>query len=511
MERLDVYIPIDRRIALARGEALPDRTTGAVLFVDVSGFTPLTEALAQELGPQCGAEVLTQYLNQMYAVLIDAIDRFGGSVIGFSGDAISCWFGQDHGLRAAACALVIQQATPQMATFRTPGGSTFRLTIKATIAAGSARRFVVGRLDVQLFDVLAGAIMDRVTAAEHLTNPGEVVASVEAVAPFPGRVTVREWRSASSSSRFAVIADLKRPVAPAPWPADAQINDKAARAWLMPRVYERLQSGQEPFLADLRPVVALFLKFGGIDYDGDDTAGEKLGHYIRWVQSIVARYDGALLQLTMGDKGSYLYAAFGAPIAHENDSVRAVAAALELRALPPELGFIREVQIGISRGQMRTGNSGGTTRRTYSVLGNEVNVAARLMTRAQPNQILTTQRIFDATRAIFDFEELPALALKGLAHPLQVFAARSRRLVQTSQVFERRSQSAIMGRNTERFHLNEQLLSLLIHQSSRVVVITGEAGIGKSRLVADLLEETRMKRSSNQAPITHGVQYSVNC
>src|SRR5262245_4948381 len=101
MSLLGAYLPTDRRQALARGEALPDRTSGAALFADVSGFTPLTEALLNELGPRRGAEELTRQLNLVYAALIAEVDRYGGSVITFGGDAITCWFDEQDltGLR----------------------------------------------------------------------------------------------------------------------------------------------------------------------------------------------------------------------------------------------------------------------------------------------------------------------------------------------------------------------------------------------------------------------------
>ena len=97
MERPSAYIPMDRRQAILRGETLPGHTNGAALFADVSGFTPLTERLLQELGPQRGAEELTRHLNHVYDALITELHRFGGSVISFSGDAITCWFDGDDG------------------------------------------------------------------------------------------------------------------------------------------------------------------------------------------------------------------------------------------------------------------------------------------------------------------------------------------------------------------------------------------------------------------------------
>src|SRR6266508_5083785 len=121
MEPLSAYIPQDRRQALARGAALPERMVGAALFADISGFTPLTEALARALTPRRGAEELTRQLNAVYDALIAEVDHEGGSVIGFAGDAITCWFADElqidehpnlqspAALRAVACALAMQR------------------------------------------------------------------------------------------------------------------------------------------------------------------------------------------------------------------------------------------------------------------------------------------------------------------------------------------------------------------------------------------------------------------
>jgi len=491
MNRFDVYIPMDRRAALARRATLADRTSGAALFADVSGFTPLAEALAQELGAQRGAEELTQQLDRIYGAIIDEVHDYRGSVVGFSGDAITCWFDGDDGRRAVACALRMQRAIAQQATMRTPGGSLFRISIKVAVTTGPARRFVVGQPAVQVLDVLAGAILDRLAAAEHQTQQGEVVVSAETLLPFAGQAVVGDWRSDAAGERVAVIAGLNQPVQSTPWPANIDVDGDAARDWVLAPVYERLHSGQGQFLAELRPAVALFLRFSGIDYEQDDAAGAKLDAYIRWVQHVVARYDGALLQLTMGDKGSYMYVVYGAPIAHEDDSARAVSAALELRTPPAELNYIRDIQIGLSRGRMRVGDYGAPTQRTYGVLGFDVNVAARLMMKAQPGQILATQRIARAVEAEFDFQELEEpLILKGVSEPLKVLEVLDRRRETAAHSPKRRSPISMVGRAEERAALAAQLRALLNGQGG-CLIVEGEAGMGKSRLLADLLEQAQ--------------------
>ncbi len=115
-----LYMPMDRRQAIANATPLPDRTEGSVLFADISGFTPLTSTLAEELGPERGVELLTNQLNQVYGDLINQVHRYQGSIISFAGDAITCWFDQDNGLRATAAgtAIPVKPAEPRRAIRR---------------------------------------------------------------------------------------------------------------------------------------------------------------------------------------------------------------------------------------------------------------------------------------------------------------------------------------------------------------------------------------------------------
>jgi class 3 adenylate cyclase len=191
------------------------------------------------------------------------------------------------------------------------------------------------------------------------------------------------------------------------------------KQWVLPPVYERLQAGAR-FLAELRPTVPLFLKFAGIDYDEDEDAGPKLDAYTHWVQSVVQRHDGYMIQLTMGDKGSFLYASFGAPVAHDDDDERAVAAALELRSPPNHLKFITDIQIGISRGRSWAGECGAPIRHTYGVMGNEVNMAARMMSKAKPGQVLVRRRVAEVTAHSYRYEQLGLMVVKGGAEPIAV-------------------------------------------------------------------------------------------
>ena len=147
-ESLTAYLPIDRYHALVRGQELPDRADGAVLFADISGFTALAEALVQETGRLRGAEELTRQLNLVYQSLIDAVHTYQGSVIGFSGDAITCWFGQElliaqqpvfdgrSGTRALTAAAAMQATRIPRAIKATEGGLSDQQVLFYVILAG---------------------------------------------------------------------------------------------------------------------------------------------------------------------------------------------------------------------------------------------------------------------------------------------------------------------------------------------------------------------------------------
>jgi predicted ATPase/class 3 adenylate cyclase len=482
----DAYLPGDRRRALAQGGTLPDRVRGAALFADISGFTPLTEALAHELGPHRGAEELTAHLNRVFRALIDELHRHGGDVIYFSGDAITCWLDGDDGLRAAACGLAMQQAMDRVGDVVTPGGITVRLAMKAAVSAGAARRFVVGDPAIQRIDVLAGRLIDELAAAEHHAERGEVVLGASALNALGTRVELRARRvDAATGSAYGVLARVVAPVPDAPARVDPPaLPESVVREWLLPAVYERVRTGRGEFLAELRPAYPLFVRFGGIDYDEDDDAIGKLDAFVCGAQRVLTAFGGNLLHVTLGDKGAYLCAVFGAPLAHEDDAQRAAAASLELRKLE-HVCAVKALQIGIAYGRLRSGTYGHDERRTYTCLGDSVNLAARLMAKAPPGEIFVAEAVQRAAGDAFEWQPLPPLALKGKAEPVSAFVLTASRRPATHApaaadalpMVGRSAELAVMGRH----------LAGMLDGEGRLVGISAEAGMGKSRLAAEFV------------------------
>lgn len=377
MPSLAAYIPIDRRQAMARGETLPDRTRGAALFADISGFTPLARAFAEELGTKRGAEALLSVLNQVFEALIGPVHHYGGSVIGFAGDAVTCWFEDppeltdlenpvsSAALRATACALAMQEAMQPYATVPAPRGLRVALRVKVAMAAGSARRFLVGDPAIKRIDTLAGATLARMAVAATQAQRGQVVVSQEVAQQLAGGLTVSQWpEDAATGGRFAVVGGLAGPVPGTPWPSlpEDALSAEQLRPWVLPAVYAQLRS-QTGSLGDLRPVTPLMLRFEGIDFDADEKAGAKLDAFVRRAQQIIHRHGGHLIQLAIDDKGTFLYATFGAPIAHEDNPARAMTSCTPycrrkprpIPSLPNRCWFICRKTTCSSRDRMENG------------------------------------------------------------------------------------------------------------------------------------------------------------
>src|SRR5690606_24102150 len=229
-----------------------------------------------------------------------------------------------------------------------------------------------------------------------------------------------------------------------PFPSTDQL-----RAWLLPNVHRRLQAGRGEVLTELRPVAALFMSFDGIDFDNDPAAGDKLDSLLRWVQDEAERVGGTVVQLTTGDKGSYLYMACGAPVSHEDDVFRCATAALHLKEAPKVMSFIKCVSIGVSYGTARTGAYGSGTRRTYGALGEETNMAARLMGVAVPGTVYASQAFVRLAQEEYEFATLPPVKVKGRTDPVVVFELIGRKGTPTSVTRSAAGGPRLIGRQEE--------------------------------------------------------------
>jgi class 3 adenylate cyclase/tetratricopeptide (TPR) repeat protein len=223
-----------------------------------------------------------------------------------------------------------------------------------------------------------------------------------------------------------------------------------------------------------KTVTVLFCDLTGSTALGETLDPERLrallARYFERMKAIVERHGGSVEKFI----GDAVMAVFGVPLLHEDDALRAVRAAVEMRDAMPELGL--QGRIGVMTGEVVT----GTAERLAT--GDAVNVAARLEAAAQPGEVLIGQPTLALVREAAEVEPLEPLELKGKAKPVPAY-----RLLRVHDAPERRHAARFVGRQRELGAVREAWERVRAEQRCELVTIIGDAGVGKSRLVAEVL------------------------
>lgn len=459
--------------------AYTERLTAVALFADVSGFTAISEALGQT--GRRGTEELTTLLNGYFEPMIDLIEQYGGIVAKFAGDAMTVLFpytadSQELTVQQAVyCALEMQKRMVNYASLETSVGQ-YSLTMKAGLAQGAVLCTNVGTADKRLETVVAGEAIDLCADAEHHATSGEVVVH-QALKPY-----LTNARSQLRDESFYQILSIPTPPSN---PLPALANPTAAayahiRPFIHPTIAKRIENKQSALINEHRLVTIIFVSFAGLDYDHDPAVPDKLQSYFEQVIDIIHKYGGFLNKIDMGDKGSKYIILFGAPVGHEDDEVRAVNCAAELRGIADY-----PIRVGINTGFVYSGQVGAAVRQEYTVMGDHVNLAARLMQAAAPGQILIAPNTWQTVKSRFITEALPPMRVKGKTEAIVPYALQHQAQAETLRGVEPTYDLPMVGRAAELSQL-KSLLKQVKNGRGQLIGIKAEAGMGKSRLAAEL-------------------------
>jgi class 3 adenylate cyclase/tetratricopeptide (TPR) repeat protein len=274
-----------------------------------------------------------------------------------------------------------------------------------------------------------------------------------------------------------------------------------------------LSSEEAPDEEERKIVTILFADIAGFTALSEKKDPEEVRSLMNgcfgYLVPIVAKYDGTIDKF-IGDE---IMALFGAPVAHEDDAERALRAALEMmngiEAFNQANGTTLGLHIGINTGPVIAGQIGAQDRRNYSVMGDAVNLAARLEDASSTGEIFVGPNTYRQTAQIFEFENIPPLNLKGKEAPVEVkrligLKAKPRRVRGLKGL-----RAALIGREVE---LDEIHCALTRLQKGRggIVGIVGEAGLGKSRLLSearDFSKNNTLWAEARALPYTVGMSY----
>ena len=293
------------------------------------------------------------------------------------------------------------------------------------------------------------------------------------------------------------------------------------RRYVPAAVAEGILHDEEQLRGERREVAVLFADAVNFTHLASSLDAESVFDLINDLLSrlleCIHRYGGTVDKFT----GDGLMAVFGAPIAHESNSELAVRAALDIQkaavAFEPialaQLGAPLKIRIGIHTGLVVAGILGTKEQAAYTVIGTTVNLASRVESLARPGQVLVSSYVYQQTRALFDFQAMGMAQVKGIAEPVatyQVIGDRSeplpvRGVAGVTDVF--------LGRDAELEQLRALVVAFLNDRYGRLVEIQGEAGMGKSRLVSEMLSAVMSEQvtiwQGRALPYTQGVGYGI--
>lgn len=454
---------VSERFATGRPLDSPEatRSPAALLQADIVGFTRSVEQIT-EAGPD-GLDDLAAALDAYFVVFADTVQAHGGDILNVAGDAFLCaWTATeslaDATIRAADAASAVLDAlrTSPLAS---------RFSTRIGIGAGDLITAFVGGWEGNWRLVATGDLVEETSRAEQSAIPGSALLTSAAVELIADRCEV------DGSGALVRVLDAPRPVAaPArpPVPIDT----------LLPMVPVAVR-GRQPrdgssWLAELRRVTVVIAGLSAVDHV--DRVSLDVGHtVVRSFQAAIARFEG-FTTVALDNKGITMLGFFGLPpLAHEDDASRAVLAAQriagEMEGLDVEFG------VGIAQGRAFAGAFGNHHRCEYTVHGNVVNLASRLMTTAT-NEILVDEDTAHAVRGDFELEARQPVMVKGRSEPV-IPSVPGRRVEVTA--ISAAAPHSLVGRTAER----RLVVDHISGNGGGPLVVEGDAGIGKSVLLAD--------------------------
>jgi class 3 adenylate cyclase/tetratricopeptide (TPR) repeat protein len=440
-----------------------------LVFVDISGFTALTERLARK--GKVGAEIMRDTLDGVFRALLDEAYDWGAGLLKWGGDALLLNFdGPQHPERAVRAAWEMQRTINRVGRINA-GGGTVVLRMSVGIGTGNFHFFMAGSVHREL--LIAGPAMTETLVMEGIADAGEIGLSPTlaamldpAIVGGPKLTTILlAGPPQVERSRAPDVGDVSDLDIPGCIPV-------ASRAHVLLRTSE----------AEHRTITAAFIDLMDTDQllaeVGPDALALGLHERISAIEEAALRYEVPFYETDVGKSSVKALLTAGAPSSTGHDEERMLRA---LREVMDQPGLV-PMRVGVNTGKVFTGDFGPPYRRAYRVFGDAINTAARVMAKAEAGQILSTEIVLDRSRTIFEATPIEPFAAKGKA--ALVHASLVGPVLGLKET--KRDDVGLIGREGEL----EQLLGVI--QAARdgrggIIEIAGEPGLGKSRLVEELV------------------------
>lgn len=453
--------------------------SGILLFADASGFTALTRRLSQK-GRE-GSEILTAVLNQVFTSLDRVVRRHQGDILKFSGDALWCFFPENTPV--AICfgemlANIEELNLSESVCRENPIG------LHAGAAAGDFYLISLGNAQSRLECEMIGSVVSAVYKAADLADSRELVVH-ESLASSLGKEQPQECESPGfyllrPSCMKSANTDLDHDSAG----DEVTAEDSAVAPYVPEMVRKRLAELDKhtELASEHRRVAVLFVEIAAPMSADSHTENEYklLENVASKIFVSIDTHDGSVARIDPFGSGHKLLVLFGALARGQHDEMRALQAAREIVSL--SASSLR-ISAGLTSGRLFCGEVGSKIRREYTVMGEAVNMAARLMSKADAGKLLMDDAFLNMVGGACRTRQLQ-FALKGVGDSVTVHEFLSLREEGSGLP----DTEGFIGR-TEQLRQLHDAYNRALAGGSNLILITGEPGIGKTTLCAKFAEE----------------------
>ncbi len=509
---------------------------GTFVFADVSGFTAMSEYLARH--GSGGAETLTMVMNTYFAEMLDILAKSDGQVLKFAGDALLAFFPAKRkeditdahkairaGLRMQRAMMSVFQPIHDVVLLDLIGREhEQRLTMTAGVARGLLFETLVGN-SAQSELLIQGELPGLAMEAEAVGIGNDVIIDAALA-----ELLKNDYTLTPVGDKFMQVMDIygdklddyevelpvrRRAKSGALFdrePENLQEHMRItleklipAASYLAPAVLNQLILSEDyRVAAENRYAVSMFVHVTGFaemlntwGASHLDEVTNLVERYFSMVQPLISARGGSFIRSDPYELGVKMLVIFGAPVAHTDDPLRAVDTALALhrqlvmllqreRELLPEAlrpGLMIEQRIGVARGEVFAGEVGWRARREYTVMGDTVNLAARLMSKSAFGMTWIDERMYERVQYRYATEPTEPLRLKGKGGLIQAYSVTAARGAQlaTPDVEE-----TFVGRSLLLLTISRALEQAAAARQRRAFLLSGEVGSGKTRVARKL-------------------------
>ncbi len=435
----------------------------AAVFVDISGFTSLTEALS-EYGRE-GSEVLSRLINEVFTPCINSVYNMGGFISHFAGDSFLAIFkGNLHAALISSQQII--KLFSRKGIKRTKFG-TFRISAKIGVSYGNVEWGIIGN-DHKKTYYFKGEAVNGCSRSEKQCRLLDIVLDRRAYKIIKPQVKAR-W----IAKGFYRIMDINcRKIKSEP---ETPVPDLDLSAF-----YSCNKLSKSRVLDELRETASIFISFREAD-----SSHKGLNEFVSNIIAITDKFGGYFNRVSFGDKGGTILINFGIPVLFEKSIQRAADCIYEIWSYYG--GIIRA---GITFGTLFSGFIGCSRMSAYDVLGNSVNLSARMAMAAPWGEIWVSEDVSSLVQGYLRLVLVGSILFKGRSERDNVYRIEGKRKspenIYTGRIF---------GRKSEIKQIKMFLKPIFSNRFAGVACIYGDPGIGKSRLLYEI--------KSNYEPIAH--------